>query len=52
MGPNDLATLSAADEQRMWNQLQEKNLRDQKMDEQKNIKARNAKMDNLSFLKK
>lgn len=52
MGGKDLASLSAADEERMWNQLQEKNLRDQKLDEQKNIKARNAKMDNLSFLKR
>lgn len=52
MNGRDFATLSKQDEERMMQQLKEKLMKDQKADDEKNIKLRNANMDNVNFLKR
>ena len=50
MQGRDLATLSALDEARMLKQQQEKDVRDRKVEESKNLKFNVMKKDNLTVL--
>ena len=52
MQGRDLATLSALDEARMLKQQQEKNVRDRKVEESKNLKFNVMKKDNLTVLQR
>jgi hypothetical protein len=52
MHGKDLASLSAQDEERMIKQLNEKQLRDRKADDEKSMKHNHAKNDNLNYLKR
>jgi hypothetical protein len=52
MQGRDLATLSALDEARMLKQQQEKDARDRKVEEAKNMKFNAMKQDNLSVLQR
>ena len=51
MNGRDLATLSKQDEERMLKALEEKNVRDRKTDDEKNMRMNNMKNDNLNVLK-
>jgi len=52
MQGRDLATLSALDEARMLKQQQEKDVRDRKVEESKNLKFNVMKKDNLTVLQR
>jgi len=52
MQGRDLATLSKLDEARMLKELQEKDSKDRRMDEQKNLKFNNMKNENLTVLQR
>ena len=52
MQGRDLATLSKLDEARMLKELQEKDQRERKVDQQKNMKFNNMKQENLTVLQR
>ena len=51
MQGRDLASLSKQDEERMLKAVEEKNMRDRKNDDEKNMRMNNMKNDNLNVLR-
>ena len=51
MNGKDLSSLSKQDEDRMFREMKEKLGKDQKMDDEKSMKNRHMRQDNLSALK-